>query len=200
MKTWGWLGAVLLTAPVLAGDLFEHPQTPAQAETALRAAMPGLGQMQVLRGRFSQRKFLREIPRPLTSTGEFLLVRDRGIWWHTQTPLESELTLTPGGAAQQQLAASIFFALFALDLDTLARNFDLFVMDSGEPKPQWLLGLQPRDATLAAWFQQATISGGLHVQRITLFEAAGDRTEIDLDAATQPRSSLTPAERKRFEL
>lgn len=197
--TLGWLGAVLLAAPALAGDLFEHPQTPAQAATTLRAAMPDLGQVQVLRGHYHQRKFLREIPRPLISTGEFLLVRDRGIWWHTRTPLESELTLTPGGVVRQpgaERAASMFFALFALDLDTLARSFDLFVMPSGT---QWQLGLRPRDAALAAWFETATLSGGARVEQVTLIEAAGDRTEIKLDAVAQPLSSLTPAERQRFE-
>jgi len=197
------LAALLLAAPALAGDLFEHPQTPAQAQSILRAAMPGLGQVEVLRGEYRQRKFLREIPRPLLSTGEFLLVRERGIWWHTQTPLESELTLRAVGPAQsggQEAAAALFLALFALDLDTLARSFELFVMQSGTPQaPHWLLGLRPRDAAVAAWFRQATVSGGTRVEQLTLFEATGDRTEIDLDAAAEPPSSLTAAERQRLE-
>lgn len=212
-KALGWLAAMLLAAPALAGDVFDHPQTPAQAQAVLRAAMPGLGQVQVLRGHFTQRKYLSEIPRPLTSTGEFLLVRDQGVWWHAQTPLDSALTLTPrgliqvdartpmppGGSQRQpgsEIAAGIFFALFALDIDTLARSFDLFAMQSAA---RWQLGLRPRDAAVAAWFRQATLSGGEQVERVTLFEAAGDRTEIELDAAAQPKSSLTPAERQRFE-
>lgn len=199
----------LLVGPALAGDLFENPKTPAQAQTVLRATMPDLGQVQVLRGTFKQRKFLREIPRPLTSTGEFLLVRDRGIWWHTQTPLDSALTLTPRGLGAQasinrqqsgaQMAASIFFALFALDLDTLARSFDLFVLAPPTPRANWQLGLRPRDTALAAWFERASISGGARVRQVTLLEAAGDRTEIDLDSAAHPQSSLTSAERQRFE-
>jgi hypothetical protein len=185
------LGAVLLTAPALAaGDLFAHPRNAVQVQTVLHAAMPELGQAQVLRGRFIQRKFLREIPRPLVSGGEFLLVRERGIWWHTQTPLEAELTLD---------ADAPLLALFTLDLDTLARSFEMYLMPSAthEPSP-WLLGLRPRDAALAAWFEQATLAGEAQVERITLFEATGDRTEIDLDVAVQPLSSLTPDERQRF--
>lgn len=217
MKTrlWWLIIAALLSAPAQATDLFEHPRTPAQAETDLSAAMPGLEQVQVLRGRYSQRKFLREIPRPLNSSGEFLLVRDRGIWWHTQTPLDSELMLplvaagpqrraarAPGKgqpAGQEELAASLFMALFTLDLDLLARSFDLFVMRSDAPGPRWSLGLRPRDAAVAAWFEQATLSGGERVERVTLFEAAGDRTEIDLDSAAHPLSSLSAAERQHFE-
>lgn len=202
-----WLAAALMAAPAFAGDLFDHPRTPAQAQATLHAAMPGHAQVQVLRGRFSQRKYLREIPRPLVSAGEFVLVRDRGIWWHSQTPLDSELTLTPHGMIQRnagtqarpagiEAAAAIFFALFALDLDTLAHSFDLFEMGSDS---HWLLGLRPRDAALANWFERATISGGERVEQVTLVEAAGDRTEINLEAAEQPLWSLTPAERQRFE-
>ena len=190
--------AVLLTIPALGGDLFEHPQTPAQAQAIVNKAMPGLAQAQVLRGRYTQRKFLREIPRPLTSSGEFLLVRGQGIWWHTQVPMDSELLLSrrSGQPPGLQMAASTFFAMFALDLDTLAQSFELFAMQSG---PRWLLGLRPRDAALAAWFQQITLSGGEQLQQVTLTETTGDRTEIDVDAASQPLSSLTPAEKKRFE-
>jgi hypothetical protein len=186
-----WLGAALLAAPALAAeDLFAHPRSAVQVQTVLHAAMPALGQTQVLRGRFIQRKFLREIPRPLVSSGEFLLVRERGVWWHTQTPLESELTLDAGAP---------LLALFTLDLDVLARSFELFLMPSAtHEQSSWLLGLRPRDAALSAWFEQATLGGDAQLERITLFESTGDRTEIDLDAAVQPLSSLSPVERQRF--
>jgi hypothetical protein len=65
-----WLGAALLAAPALAAeDLFAHPRSAVQVQAVLHAAMPALGQAQLLRGRFIQRKFLREIPRPLVSGG-----------------------------------------------------------------------------------------------------------------------------------
>lgn len=190
--------AVLFMAPALGDELFEHPQTPAQAQAVIHGAMPGLAQVQLLRGRYTQRKFLRELPRPLTSSGEFLLVRGQGIWWHTQVPMESELLLNrrSGQPPGLQMAASTFVAMFALDLDTLAQNFELFAMQSG---PRWLLGLRPRDAALAAWFQQIMLGGRTQLQQVTLIETTGDRTEIDLDAVSQPLSSLTPVEKKRFE-
>lgn len=189
-----WLGGLLLAAPALAGDLFEHPRTVAHVQAVLDRAMPDAGQVQVLRGRYRQQKYLREIPRPLDSTGEFLMVRDLGLWWHTQTPRDSELTLT--ARRRGQPAAALLLALFVLDLEALARNFDLFAT---EPGPNWLLGLRARDATVAAFFQQVIVSGGERVEHVTLLEATGDRTEIALDAAPQPLSSLTPVERQRLE-
>lgn len=188
------LAGVLLTAPALAGDLFEHPRTVAHVQAVLDRAMPDAGQVQVLRGRYRQQKYLREIPRPLDSTGEFLMVRDLGLWWHTQTPRDSELTLTTRGRVQP--ATALLLALFVLDLEALARTFDLYV---AEPGPNWLLGLRARDAPVAAFFQQVIVSGGERVEHVTLLEATGDRTDIALDAAPQPRSSLTPVERQRLE-
>lgn len=195
---WGLIG-VLLAAPALAGELFEHPRTVAQAQALLGRAMPDVGQVQVLRGRYRQQKHLREIPAPLSSTGEFLLVRGRGLWWHTQTPLDAEVTLVAGRPqpSAPEAAASLLLALFVLDLEPLARSFDLFLMEA-PPAPHWLLGLRPRDAALGAFFEQVIVSGGARVERVTLFEATGDRTEITLDAVPQPLSSLTSIERKRL--
>lgn len=193
--------ALLLAAPLLAADVFEHPQTPQQAQNRLQAAMPEIEQVQVLRGRFVQRKFLREIPRPLTSTGEFLLVRDLGIWWHTQVPLDAELVWRRDGghAPGLDIAASMFFAVLALDVDTLARSFDLFWMELGSQTPQWQLGLRPRDAALVGWFHQITLGGAGQLQQVSILEATGDRTEIELMAVAQPRSSLTASEQQRLE-
>lgn len=208
-----WLIAVLAGAPALAADVFDHPQAPAAVQAMVRTAMPDLGNVEVLRGRFVQRKFLRELPRALTSAGEFLLVRDQGVWWHAQTPIDSALTVTASGVVRHDgavstpatanrpppgsdIAASIFFALFALDVDALSRTFDLFATHTGA---RWQVGLRPHDAALAQWFQQATVAGDTRVRQVTLYETAGDRTEIDLDAVAQSRSSLTPDERRRFE-
>jgi hypothetical protein len=211
-----WCGAALLAmstptlATSLAADVFQHPQGAPQAQAQLRAAMPELGRVEVLRGRYQQRKFLREIPRPLLSSGEFLLVRGRGLWWHTQAPLDSELILrSPAsrtasggmrpGSGGEDAAASLFMALFALDLETLARSFELYLLPGGSSaQAPWQLGLRPREGALAAWLQQATLSGARQVEQLTLSEASGDRTEITLDAVAQPLSSLTPAERQRL--
>lgn len=204
------LAGVLLGAP-LAADVFDHPATPAQAQAIVRAAMPALEDTEVLRGQFTQRRHLLEIPRPLTSHGEFLLVRGQGVWWHARAPLDAALVLTPAGvladstaaapdrpAATQPgtaLVAEIFFALFALDIDTLARSFELFATQAG---PDWQLGLRPRDAALGTWFRQASVRGAAQVQQVTLDEATGDRLEIDLSATPGSAASLTPAERAHF--
>lgn len=203
----GGLIALLAATAAMVATAADSPQSAAQAQLRLRAAMPGLSEVQLLRGQYTQRKFLSELPRPLTSSGEFLLLRDRGIWWHTQQPVETQLTLTAAGLMQQdqqagqagagvEMAASIFFALFALDLETLDRSFELHLEQADG---RWTLELRPRDASLAGWFQKIALSGRAGLEHLILFEATGDRTEIDLDAQPQALSTLTASERQRFE-
>jgi hypothetical protein len=77
-------------SPVQANDVFDHPQSAeqllkgplAQPAAALRGA-------QVMRGKFVYKKYLREIPQPLISRGDFVFVRELGINWHTREPFDS---------------------------------------------------------------------------------------------------------------
>src|SRR5437879_134255 len=119
------IGCATATA---ADDLFTHPATPEELIKLLSPARAAMLQSQALRGNFQQKKFLAGVPKPLQSSGEFVFARDRGIWWHTQKPFDSEFVLTRAGiyqrdaggtpihlTAQQQpalrIVADIFLAL-----------------------------------------------------------------------------------------
>ena len=54
-----------------------------------RLAKPAL-----LRGEFAQEKQLHGFRNPLKSSGDFLLLRDRGIAWNTRAPFASSTRLT----------------------------------------------------------------------------------------------------------
>jgi hypothetical protein len=197
--------------------VFAHPLSPPQMAALLGPAAKTLAAAAGLRGRFEQRKSLPDLPRPLLSTGEFLFARDLGVWWHTRTPFDSVFILTRSGArsrdeggsetrvdaAQQPgvaVAARIFFALFALDFDTLARDFDTYGIVTGSSAAAgWQVGLRPKQAALSAVFRQAVIDGAAHATRIELQDAHGDRTEILLPEVTVLSDGLTAADRQRFD-
>ncbi len=176
-------GDVLFDRPRSAGDL---------VATVLSDTAGKLRQAQTLRGKFVLRKHLREIPAPLTATGEFVFARDLGIYWHTVTPFDSVFLLTPRGASQRdegsesfrmdaaqqpgvRAALEIFVALFGLDVDSLANNFQLYGV--GDSKG-WRVGLRPRAAAMSAVFTQAIVSGKAQIEHIELSDNNGDRTEI----------------------
>ncbi|HKY91723.1 MAG TPA: outer membrane lipoprotein carrier protein LolA [Nevskiaceae bacterium] len=194
-----WLAACLLLVAwgpaVSGGDVFAHPATPAQLLELVGPSARTLAAQPVLAGTFAQRKFLRELPTPLRSDGDFVFSKELGVVWHTVRPFDSELVLTREGmtqraqgaqtarvdAAQQpavRVSVELFFALFALDVDRLAADFELFATKAGEG---WQLGLRPRPgAALAAAFSSVVIDGAQRMTRVELVEANGDRSEIDL--------------------
>ena len=174
----------LVALTTLIGNLLEL-----DAKRQARLAKPA-----VLRGRFEQEKQLQGFRNPLKSSGDFLLLRDRGIAWNTRLPFASSTRLTrrkllatmPDGSTQVLVDASsspamaavnaLLMALVAGDLDALSGRFTLeeaLRADGG-----WTLTLQPRDATLRQAFTRIVLGGDRYVRSVEIVEAAGDRSRI----------------------
>jgi hypothetical protein len=196
----------------VADAVFTHPATTAQLAMLTRATVHSLESAKVVRGRFVQRRYLADLAQPLQSTGSFLFARQAGIEWHTEEPFDSQFLLTESGITQRDeggvslhiqaseqpalaVVSRVFFALFALDIDALSHDFELF----GEPRGTgWVLGLKPRAAGLGSVFRHAVVSGGASVDRVVLEDGNGDRSEIDLREVTYDRAGLNAEERQRF--
>lgn len=178
-----------------AADPFAHPAT-GEALLASTLAKPAarLSKAQVLNGRFTHSKHLREIPQPLVANGDFIFVRDLGVYWHTQQPFDSVVVLTSKGIVQRDVGsqtmrlssdeqpavrviADVFLALFTLDVARLNANFDLYGLSQGD---RWIIGLRPRAAAMNAVFKEATVTGARDVEQVVLTDVHGDRTVIDL--------------------
>jgi hypothetical protein len=126
-----------------ADTVFDHPADAAQLARDLAPAIATLRDARTLRGTYTQKKILHEVPRPLLAEGTFLFARDVGIAWRTVKPFSSELVITRrailqrdrGGASSQLSAerqpavrtvAEVFFAVFALDFAALEPLFELY--------------------------------------------------------------------------
>ena len=214
-------GAATAETPAAAGttasapafpSVFAYPATPARLESITRPAASALASARVVRGKFVQRRYLAGLAKPLESSGSFLFAREAGIEWHTEKPFDSQFLLTDtritqrdaGGVSleiqasdQPALAvvARVFFALFALDVDSLSQDFELYGQggDAG-----WQLGLKPRAEALGSMFRQALVEGSGAVKRVTLEDGNGDRSEIDFRDVIFDKRGLTPDERRRF--
>jgi hypothetical protein len=195
-----------------ADNLFSHAATLDQLATLLSPAQKPLQQSQALRGAFEQRKFLSGIPKALVSRGEFTFARERGVWWHTRTPFDSEFILTRDGmtqrdagatpiklSSQQQPAlrvvADVFLSLFALDLRLLSENFDTFGMPDAQG---WQLGLVPHAGALGGVVARVTIHGKTRVDHVDLVDSHGDRTELLLSDDGRGSGPLSPEEEQHF--
>jgi hypothetical protein len=190
-----WIGLAFATFAHAQVDPFDHPTTgSALLNTTLTAPAKTLADAKVLKGRFVHRKYLSEIPQPLTATGEFTYARGLGVYWHTVQPFDSVFLLTQRGivqrdegaetmrlSAQEQPAvrviADVFLALFTLDVSSLSATFDLYGKSQAQ---RWIVGLRPKSAAIGSVFKQATITGAHDVEQVVLVDARGDRTVIDL--------------------
>jgi hypothetical protein len=195
-----------------ADALFDHALTPRQLVDTVLAGVAGkMAATRVLTGSFVQRRQINGLPRPLVSSGDFLLARDAGIVWRTRTPFESTLVLAPDGmtlrsggveqhvtVAEQpalQAALGMLFAMFAMDLGRLDAGFALFGQSQGAT---WRVGLRPRGDGLSQVFTSAVISGSAQVDRIELSTAAGDTTTIEFSGVAARSTALEPAEAVQF--
>ncbi|MCU1725715.1 outer membrane lipoprotein carrier protein LolA [Pseudomonas sp. 7P_10.2_Bac1] len=167
-----------------------------------------LARPQVIHGDFIQEKHLRALPKPLTSTGTFVLAKDHGLLWQLNTPLKQDYRITALGIARrngsewQMLPGKsagaeqnrLFLAVLQGDSSGLQRDFELRLQ--GQPT-HWTLMLTPRSLLLKQVFTQINIDGGELVQRIELQEAQGDSTVLKLQNSTR-YSPLSDAEQHDF--
>jgi len=219
----GLLVLLLATTTVASGAEMTARQSPpapavpvtsvAQLSKLTRDTARSLAGARAVRGKFVQRRYLSGLAKPLESSGEFLFARDVGIEWHTAQPFDSQFVLThdtmtqrdEGGEALRISASDqpaltvvsrVFFALFALDYDALSQDFRMAGRENG--KAPWQLELQPRTAALGSVFKQAMISGDATVKTVSLEDANGDSTQIELRDVQYDAQGLTADERRRF--
>lgn len=185
---------------------------PAWAADAMQEIRQRVGTPESVRGQFEQKKHIAALERPLRSRGDFLVARNRGVVWRTQTPFPQVLKLTrreiiqeQNGKVRFQLSAErepavkavnqVLFALFAGDFAALEQSFTSSGKVEGE---RWRVTMQPSSNALAQLFKEIRLEGARTVQRVELFEANGDRTEIRFKDM-QINSALSAEEVKLFD-
>ena len=180
--------------------VFEQRSTgKALLDTLLAEPAKALSKTQILKARFTKKKHLSEIPQPLVASGEFVFLRDVGVYWHTEKPFDSVFVLTQQGILQRdegsealrvssdkqpavRVVADIFFALFTLNVSKLETDFEMF---GRKQDGRWILGLRPKSAAVASVFKQATVSGTAVVEQVVFTDKRGDRTVIEMSGVTQ---------------
>ncbi len=153
-------------------------------------------------GEFTQQRYLQGLIKPITSSGQFVLVKNRGLLWQTEKPFSNQLRVTSTGISQwdghrwvvsQKLGQSeqiqLFLGLLSGDTQALAKQFDLTLQGS---EKKWQLTLTPSSLLMKQIFTQIIIDGENNVKRIELQEKQGDRTLISFEnqRVNQPISSF----------
>lgn len=192
--------ALLLACPAAA---LAEPDLAVRIQARLRQAP-------LLRGRFEQDKALQGFAQPLKSTGDYLLLRGKGLLWRTAKPFASQLVVTRdairsegAGAfrldAQREpavrLITTLLLALLDGNLAALQAQFEL----TGRDGANWKAELTPKAPALAKLFTRIELEGDSQVRRIRLLETQGDSTLIRFAEQAEQPTPLTAEESKALE-
>jgi len=171
-----------------------------------------LARPKILCGRFDQRKQLVGLKNPISSSGRFCVVADKGVLWRTLQPFPNTLKITRDEIiqlsgervalrmdARQEPAVrminSVLFALLAGDFEPLEKIFEI---DGAVHEKSWGVKLKPRDAGFGKAISAISLDGGVYVRSIVISEASGDRTEIEFSAIQTGDRAIQPDEAALF--
>lgn len=205
----------LLTLLLISGAAHAapSPRAPSRDDAAVASIQKQLAPFATLHGRFTQTKRIRVLSRPLVSSGDFVLVKERGLLWRTTEPIAAAVRITPGGIAQLKdgkttvlvsakdqpgvsAVGKVLFAIFSLDLGRFREHFAFRSAAAPAGKP-WTAVLAPTDAGLATFVRSIELTGERTLEGLTLVEANGDVTSIRF--ADTRATPLTPQEEALFE-
>src|SRR5690606_35622600 len=149
-----------------AGCLWVALVTASSSAWTLSQVQQQLASQPVVRAQFEQSRWIGTMPKPLKSSGQVVMARDRGLWWHQEQPFGLTLVLTDtrmmqqvAGQAPEVMTADsspqmfdvvrLLRAVLQADQSALQQNFrlDFETVDAG-----WHLRLQPTTPPLDRLF------------------------------------------------
>ncbi|MEZ9944870.1 hypothetical protein BCS96_04410 [Vibrio breoganii] len=180
--------------------------------TDLTSLQEQLAKNTIVRGDFTQLRHIDLFEQPLSSTGQFTLSKQCGLLWQQTSPFPVNLVLTEDKLRQtfadqqpQVMTAEdnpmafyfshVFLNVFHGNTDALVQQFSITftALQDG-----WTIELTPIQAPLNTVFKVITLVGDEHIDRLTLQEIRGDRTEILFSNQTSQPEGLTDAEQAQF--
>ena len=171
----------------------------------LRAQSLTLTAGEVLRGRFTQQRFLQGFKAPLASTGAFILAPGRGVVWRGETPFALVTVMGPGGLVQR-VAGGTTTHYPATRLPAIARLYEIFAAalsgdwqrltavfevqrDGGEK--DWRVTLTPlRAGDGGLPLRSVTVRGGLYVDSVEVMRINGDWDRIEFSQQAPSRAPV----------
>ncbi|CPR15463.1 FIG027190: Putative transmembrane protein [Brenneria goodwinii] len=167
----------------------------------------------VVRADFSQQREIKGMAKPLKSSGQLLIARDKGLWWHQAMPFSLTMVLDDkrmvqvmNGQPPQIVTAEnnpqmfqfnhLLRALFQADRQVLEQNFAINFTDLG--KQRWRLVLTPKTSPLDKLFNAITLNGREFLDGIALDDRQGDMTKITLSNQRLTPRTLSDDEQQRF--
>ena len=179
--------------------VFHHPLVP-QTMITFRATCANIAEKPIVKGNFTQEKYLNRFNRSLLSSGNFIISAEQGMVWETLQPFPSTMILgkdfilqsRPDGRKSVLSAqgnetftqmADVISSVFNGQSQVLLANFEVFFLGSVS---DWNMGLLPRDSIFASFVIKIAMSGDSAIRSIRIFEQNGDVITYTLSNHSYP--------------
>lgn len=146
-----------------------------------------------LKADFVQERHLTGIPKPIISTGEIVVWKDKGLLWNTKTPFSSMLLVSAKGlfqidkgkktpivqAGQSSGDRTIFNTLgnvFAGDFSEGVQGFEIKMLP--ESQNQWHIHLSPVYTEIRNFIRAIDITGSTYISEVKISRPNGDHDVI----------------------
>lgn len=160
---------------------------------------------------FSQERNIKGMSKPLKSSGNMIISKDYGLWWHQTKPFDLTLLMNntvmkqkTGNQKPQVITAkdnaqlfqfnSLLSALFKADQAVLAKNFSFSFSDKGNNR--WEINLTPKASPLNKIFKKINLTGKVYLENVVIDDMQGDKTFVRF--SNHSSTALTENEKKRF--
>ncbi len=203
------LASCLATAA--AQDVFAHPLTE-RGRPEVVAIAKRMASRPLVTASFTQTKRVAKLNKTFVSRGRMIFDASRGLVWETKSPFPGTLLMTKDAIKQKTAGgktsvlasgdndtfkrfAGVMQAVFSGDLESIEKEFDIFYLSPAAGS--WIIGLKPRDKTLASVVGGLALKGADGLAGISLIETSGDKVEYAFTDVASP-AALGPADEKAF--
>lgn len=217
------LSLILLCSPSYADSDYSELFSQHANSAELAKFSQQLSPSEQAKGKFTQKRYLKVLKKPLLSQGEFIFAKDLGVIWQQNSPFASTLILKDkqliqidsqgnisvndaeqagSGSQMSEVMPKLLNALLSGDIQQLEQHFNLSLVQvqvqaqTGAGVNHWQLGLKPIDPMIAKALPKLVLVGDAKIQSLVLFSANGDRSEIAF--STIDERPLSSSDKARF--
>lgn len=166
MKRISVAAALLLSVCTAFADVYNFP-------SALEKISSNIPKMGSIKCKFRQEKYMQNVAKPLVSSGNFEFIENKGVYFHTLSPVESTVNYTNKNYKQINY---VFNAISTQKYSRLEKEFDFYYEGNNN---KWSLGMKPKKNSDAYnWISSITVDGSDYIRRIDIMQTNGNKTVL----------------------
>ena len=148
------------------GNVYNNP---AKLET-ISKQLPEFGSIKC---KFKQEKHLKNISKPVISSGDFEFIKNKGVYFYIKYPIESTVNYTDKNYHQVN---DIINAISSKKYSKIEKEFNLYFINN---KDEWFIGMKPKkDSAVYTYITSITINGKDYIRQIKISQTNGNETVI----------------------